>query len=99
MTPIEIRLLRLPHGDDLPLPAYQSAHAAGFDLHAAVPADTPLVIAPGERAHDPDRHCDCATARNRRTGASALRTWQSGTGSPCSTRPEPSMPTTAEKYK
>jgi dUTP pyrophosphatase len=50
VTAVQIRLLRLPHGDDLPLPAYQSAHAAGFDLHAAVPADAPLVIAPGARA-------------------------------------------------
>lgn len=50
MTPVQIRLMRLPHGDDLPLPAYQSAHAAGFDLHAAVPADAPVVIPPGQRA-------------------------------------------------
>ena len=25
--------MRLPHGADLPLPAYQSAGAAGLDLH------------------------------------------------------------------
>lgn len=31
--------------EDLPLPAYQSAHAAAMDLHAAVKA--PLTIAPG----------------------------------------------------
>ena len=40
----------LPHGQDLPLPAYQSAHAAGLDLYAAVPADAPLTLAPGARA-------------------------------------------------
>ena len=41
---------RLPHGRDLPLPSYQTAHAAGLDLLAAVPADAPLELAPGERA-------------------------------------------------
>jgi dUTP pyrophosphatase len=46
----EIRVRRLPHGADLPLPAYQSPHAAGMDLLAAVPADAPLTISPGERA-------------------------------------------------
>ena len=45
-----IRVLRLPHGDGLPLPHYQSALAAGLDLIAAVAADAPIVIAPGERA-------------------------------------------------
>ena len=48
--PIEVRVLRLPHGKDLPLPAYQSALAAGLDLMAAVPADTPLMLAPNARA-------------------------------------------------
>jgi dUTP pyrophosphatase len=47
---IEVRIVRLPHGADLPLPAYQSALAAGLDLLAAVPADAPLEMAPGERA-------------------------------------------------
>jgi dUTP pyrophosphatase len=42
--------MRLAHGADLPLPSYQSALAAGMDLMAAVPADAPLVIAPGARA-------------------------------------------------
>jgi dUTP pyrophosphatase len=45
--------MRLPHGMDLPLPAYQSAHAAGVDLVAAVPADPPVIIASGERAMIP----------------------------------------------
>ena len=44
---VEVRLTRLPHGADLPLPSYQSAAAAGLDLLAAVAADTPLVIPPG----------------------------------------------------
>jgi dUTP pyrophosphatase len=45
--------MRLPHGMDLPLPAYQSAHAAGVDLVAAVPADAPVIMASGERATIP----------------------------------------------
>jgi len=48
MTDIELRILRLPHGTDLPLPSYQSAHAAGLDLMAAVPA--PVTLGPGERS-------------------------------------------------
>ncbi|WP_075214284.1 dUTP diphosphatase [Mongoliimonas terrestris] len=43
-----VSVLRLPHGADLPLPAYQTAGAAGLDLLAAVAE--PLVIAPLGRA-------------------------------------------------
>ena len=50
MSDIGVRVLRLPHGGDLPLPSYQSARAAGLDLLAAVPADTATSIAPGGRA-------------------------------------------------
>jgi dUTP pyrophosphatase len=46
----EVRVQRLPHGKDLPLPSYQSALAAGLDLIAAVPADKPINLAPGARA-------------------------------------------------
>jgi dUTP diphosphatase len=53
VTRIEVRVKRLPHAADLPLPAYQSALAAGLDLMAAVPADAPVVIAPGGRAMIP----------------------------------------------
>jgi dUTP pyrophosphatase len=49
----EVRIMRLPHAADLPLPAYQSALAAGLDLAAAVPADVPVAIAPGARAMIP----------------------------------------------
>jgi len=49
----ELRIMRLPHAADLPLPAYQSAHAAGLDLVAAVPANAPIEIAPGGRAMIP----------------------------------------------
>jgi dUTP pyrophosphatase len=50
MSAIDVRIRRLPHGADLPLPAYQSAQAAGLDLMAAVPADAPVVLPPGGRA-------------------------------------------------
>lgn len=42
---IEVAIRQLPGNDDVPLPAYQSDHAAGMDLHAAVP--TELTIEPG----------------------------------------------------
>ncbi len=48
--PIAVPIMRLPHGKDLPLPDYHSAHAAGLDLLAAVPNDEPLTMAPGGRA-------------------------------------------------
>ena len=50
---VEVRIVRLPHGADLPLPEYQSALAAGLDLLAAVPAEAPLELAPGARAAIP----------------------------------------------
>lgn len=50
---IELRMMRLPHAADLPLPAYQSELAAGLDLLAAIPADAPVTLAPGERTTIP----------------------------------------------
>ena len=50
---IEVRVMRLPHAADLPLPQYHSAHAAGLDLLAAVPANAPVMLAPGTRAMIP----------------------------------------------
>ncbi len=47
---VDVQVTRLPHGQDLPLPSYQSALAAGLDLMAAVPAGAPVTIAPGGRA-------------------------------------------------
>jgi dUTP pyrophosphatase len=47
---LRLRLRRLPHGAGLPLPAYQTAHAAGLDLAAAVPADVPVMLPPGGRS-------------------------------------------------
>lgn len=50
---VDVRVMRLPHAADLPLPVYQSALAAGLDLVAAVPADKPVALAPGQRAMIP----------------------------------------------
>jgi len=50
---VEVKIKRLPHGADLPLPAYQSDAAAGLDLMAAVPDGAPVIIAPGSRASIP----------------------------------------------
>jgi dUTP pyrophosphatase len=44
--PITIALQRLPHGVNLPLPAYATDGAAGMDVVAA----EPLTLAPGARA-------------------------------------------------
>ena len=44
-----VPILRLPHAEGLPLPAYETSHAAGMDLRAAVPEDEPLVLRPGAR--------------------------------------------------
>jgi dUTP pyrophosphatase len=52
-TDVEVRIMRLPHAADLPLPEYQSALAAGLDLIAAIPSDTPVEIAPHGRAMIP----------------------------------------------
>ena len=49
-APIRMEIRQLPHGEGLALPAYQSAHAAGLDLLAAVPEHAPLVLAPGQHA-------------------------------------------------
>lgn len=46
--PLEVRVVRLAHGEGLLLPKQQSAAAAGMDLVAAVAQDTVLV--PGQRA-------------------------------------------------
>lgn len=46
----QIQVVRLPHADGLPLPAYQSDYAAGMDLLAAVDTAEPLRLLPGARA-------------------------------------------------
>jgi len=47
---LSVAVQRLPHAESLPLPAYQTAHAAGLDLLAALAEEAPLTIAPGQRA-------------------------------------------------
>ncbi len=46
---ISIVYRRFPHSEGLQLPAYESEHAAGMDLVAAVPAGEGVVLAPGSR--------------------------------------------------
>jgi dUTP pyrophosphatase len=42
-----VSVQRLPHGADLPLPAYATAQSAGLDLMAAIGSD--VTLAPGTR--------------------------------------------------
>jgi dUTP pyrophosphatase len=53
VSDIEVQIVQLPHGEGLPLPAYQSAAAAGLDLLAAVPSGRTVTIAPGAYAMIP----------------------------------------------
>ena len=50
MSKISVSIKQLPHGEGMPLPAYQTPDAAGLDLLAAIPDDQPLTLAPGQRA-------------------------------------------------
>jgi dUTP pyrophosphatase len=52
VTPL-VAVRRLPHGEGLPLPAYETAQAAGMDLRAAVLEDEPVTLEPGARAAVP----------------------------------------------
>ena len=52
-----VPILRLPHGEGLPLPAYETAQAAGMDLRAAVPEDEPFTLRPGSRHPIPTGLC------------------------------------------
>jgi dUTP pyrophosphatase len=45
MLPISVQIKRLPHSVGIDLPTYQSLHAAGMDLHAAIAGE--VVIGPG----------------------------------------------------
>ena len=44
---LRLPIMRLPHGMDLPLPAYATSGAAGMDVAAAV--DKQVILAAGER--------------------------------------------------
>ncbi len=52
MTP-SIPITRLAHAEGIPLPAYETALAAGMDLRAAVPDHEPLILRPMARAMVP----------------------------------------------
>lgn len=47
MMPVQIAIQRLPGCEDLRLPAYETEHASGMDLRAAVQA--PVELQPGQR--------------------------------------------------
>jgi dUTP pyrophosphatase len=49
MSVVRVAIIRLAHGKDLPLPDYASPEAAGVDLRAAMQADQPILLPPGER--------------------------------------------------
>ncbi|MDR3462574.1 MAG: dUTP diphosphatase [Beijerinckiaceae bacterium] len=49
MSDIPIKVVVLPHGEGLGLPAYASAEAAGCDLVAALPVGEPHLLQPGDR--------------------------------------------------
>ncbi|MBS1014536.1 MULTISPECIES: dUTP diphosphatase [Acetobacter] len=52
---LTVRVQRLPHGQDLPLPSYATAGAAGMDLLAAVAE--PVTLQPGGRTVIPTGLC------------------------------------------
>jgi dUTP pyrophosphatase len=54
---VGVRIIRLDHGRDLPLPAYETVDAAGMDLRAAVPEAAPCRLDPGDRAAIPTGFC------------------------------------------
>ena len=49
MNEIKVRLKRLPHGAGLQLPTYETSGSVGMDLRAAIAAEMPEVLEPGER--------------------------------------------------
>ena len=53
---VKVRFQKLPHAYDLPLPAYESAGAAGADIRAALPG-APLLLAPMARVAIPTGLC------------------------------------------
>ena len=50
---VEVPIVVLAHGAGLPLPAYETEHAAGMDLRAAVEEGAPIELHPGDRAAVP----------------------------------------------
>jgi len=81
-APIKVEVQQLPHGKGLALPAYQSAHAAGLDLLAAVPDDAPLILSPGKHALVPTGLVIALPPDSRRRSARAPA-WPRSMASPC----------------
>ncbi len=50
---IDVKIKVLAHGEGLPLPNYNTEHAAAIDIMAAVPADAPFTLAPNAFASIP----------------------------------------------
>ena len=44
-----LNIVRLPHGEGVELPSYETEDAAGMDLRAAVPDNEPLILKVGKR--------------------------------------------------
>ena len=79
---IRVEIQQLPHGKGLALPAYQSAHAAGLDLLAAVPEDAPMILAPANmRWFRPGSPSHCRLDSRRRSAR--VRASPQSTASPC----------------
>jgi dUTP pyrophosphatase len=93
---LSIPIRRLPHAADLPLPAYETPGAAGMDLRAAIPEETPVTLAPGARAMVPtgadDRGARGFEAQVRPRSGLAARHGIGGVNSPA-----PSTATTAAR--
>ncbi len=53
----QIRVMRLAHGDGLPMPTYQTEQSAGLDLLAAITENAPLSLPPWGRALVPTGLC------------------------------------------
>jgi len=47
---LHVEIKKLDHFGEQALPKYETVLAAGADLRAAVPSDTPMTLKPGERA-------------------------------------------------
>jgi len=45
-----LKLIRLPNGEGVELPSYETTGAAGMDLRAAIEAGETMTLRPGERA-------------------------------------------------
>ncbi len=91
---VTVDILRLPHAAGLPLPAYQTAGAAGLDLLAAV--DEPVTLAPLARALVPTGLA-LALPAGHEGQVRPVRVSPPSTASPCSTAPVRSTRITAAR--